>query len=40
MTVSYYPYTQGLFAGAVTIAAESAGTGLEIAISLEEHHAG
>ena len=40
MTVSYYPYSQGPFAGAVTMAAEAAGTGLEIVVTLEERRPG
>jgi hypothetical protein len=39
-TVAYYPYTEGQFAGAVTLAAAPAGVGFEIAITLEERRPG
>jgi hypothetical protein len=36
MTVAYYPYSMGPFAGQVTVAAAPAGPGLAVAITLEE----
>lgn len=36
MTIFYYPYTQGPFVGTVTLAADAAGGGLEIVITIEE----
>jgi hypothetical protein len=39
MTVAYYPYSTGPFAGHVTVAAAPAGPGLGIAITLEERRA-
>ena len=39
MTVAYYPYTAGPFAGQVTVAAAPSGPGLGITITLEERRA-